>query len=58
MGVIVANLLLVCLEEDTFWIMCSLIEDILPPNYYSHSLLGVCSDEKIINHLMQVINNK
>lgn len=57
MGVIAASLLLVCTEEDTFWMMCSLTEDILPPNYYSHSLLGVRADERIVNHLMQVVEN-
>lgn len=55
MGVVAASLLLVCSEEDTFWIMCSLTEDILPANYYSHSLLGVRADERIVNHLMQVL---
>uniref|UniRef100_A0A0K0D2C4 Rab-GAP TBC domain-containing protein n=1 Tax=Angiostrongylus cantonensis TaxID=6313 RepID=A0A0K0D2C4_ANGCA len=41
MGVIAATLLLFCSEETTFWMMAALIEDILPPNYYSQSLLGV-----------------
>ncbi|KAK6033171.1 RUN domain protein [Ostertagia ostertagi] len=41
MGVIVAMLLLFCSEETTFWMMTALIEDILPPNYYSQTLLGV-----------------
>jgi len=54
MGIVVASLILVCSEESTFWIMNSLIENILPPNFYSHSLLGLRADEKIIRHLMQV----
>lgn len=54
MGVVTASLLLVCTEEDAFWMMCSLIESFLPPNYYSHSLLGVRADEKVVRHLMQV----
>ncbi|KIH69231.1 SH3 domain protein [Ancylostoma duodenale] len=41
MGIIVAMLLLFCSEETTFWMMTALIEDILPPNYYSQTLLGV-----------------
>uniref|UniRef100_A0A1I7X806 Rab-GAP TBC domain-containing protein n=1 Tax=Heterorhabditis bacteriophora TaxID=37862 RepID=A0A1I7X806_HETBA len=41
MGVIAAILLLFCSEESTFWIMTALIEDILPPNYYSQTLLGI-----------------
>uniref|UniRef100_A0AC34QSP7 RUN and TBC1 domain-containing protein 3 n=1 Tax=Panagrolaimus sp. JU765 TaxID=591449 RepID=A0AC34QSP7_9BILA len=52
MGVVAAILMLVCGEESTFWIMCSLIEDILPPNFYSHNLLGLQADERVIKHLM------
>ncbi|TMS37025.1 hypothetical protein L596_004051 [Steinernema carpocapsae] len=54
MGVIVATLLLVCSEENSFWIMCTLIEDILPPNYFSHSLLGLQADERVARHLLRV----
>ncbi|KAK0397474.1 hypothetical protein QR680_002140 [Steinernema hermaphroditum] len=54
MGVIVASLLLVCSEENTFWIMCALIEDILPSNYYSHSLLGLQADDRVARHLLRV----
>uniref|UniRef100_A0AC34FM49 RUN and TBC1 domain-containing protein 3 n=1 Tax=Panagrolaimus sp. ES5 TaxID=591445 RepID=A0AC34FM49_9BILA len=52
MGVVATTLLLVCGEEQTFWTMCALIEDILPPSFYSHSLLGVQADEKVVKHLM------
>ncbi|KAK6766285.1 hypothetical protein RB195_025901 [Necator americanus] len=53
MGVIVAILLLFCSEETTFWMMTALIEDILPPNYYSQTLLGVQADERATRHLMK-----
>ncbi|KAK5965142.1 Small G protein signaling modulator 3 protein, partial [Trichostrongylus colubriformis] len=53
MGVIVAVLLLFCSEETTFWMMTALIEDILPPNYYSQTLLGVQADERVTRHLMK-----
>lgn len=53
MGVIVATLLLFCSEETTFWMMTALIEDILPPNYYSQTLLGVQADERATRHLMK-----
>nr|CDJ82108.1 RabGAP TBC and Src homology-3 domain containing protein [Haemonchus contortus] len=53
MGVIVAMLLLICSEETTFWMMTALIEDILPPNYYSQTLLGVQADERVTRHLMK-----
>ncbi|KAI1732181.1 rab-GTPase-TBC domain-containing protein [Ditylenchus destructor] len=54
MGVVVATLLLVCSEENAFWTMCALIEDTLPPNYYSHSLLGLRADERVVKHLIKV----
>ncbi|CAJ0921100.1 unnamed protein product, partial [Mesorhabditis belari] len=53
MGVVVANLLLYCSEETTFWMMAALIEEILPPNYYSQSLLGLQADERVTRHLMK-----
>ncbi|KAH7732229.1 Variant SH3 domain containing protein [Aphelenchoides avenae] len=53
MGVVVASLLIVCGEVNTFWIMCALIEDFLPPNFYSHSLLGLQADERVVRHLMR-----
>jgi len=32
-------------EEETFWMMCCIIEDLLPVSYYSSTLIGaqVCS---------------
>jgi hypothetical protein len=41
MGVVIASLLLFCDEELVFWIMSTLIEHILPANYYSQNLLGL-----------------
>ncbi|KJH44518.1 RUN domain protein [Dictyocaulus viviparus] len=53
MGVIAAILLLICSEETAFWMMTALIEDILPPNYYTHSLVGVQADERVVRYLMK-----
>uniref|UniRef100_A0A0K0EGM8 RUN and TBC1 domain-containing protein 3 n=1 Tax=Strongyloides stercoralis TaxID=6248 RepID=A0A0K0EGM8_STRER len=53
-GMVVANILLVCPEEYTFWIMVSIIEDILPINYYSHSLVDLQIDQKIIQHFIKL----
>ena len=52
MGTIVASLLLFLEEEDTFWLMCSILEDLLPASYYSHSLIGVQADMKVLRHLI------
>ncbi|GMT05883.1 hypothetical protein PENTCL1PPCAC_28057 [Pristionchus entomophagus] len=53
MGVVVSTLLLFLPEETTFWTMTSLIEDILPANYYSANLLGLQADERVCRHLMK-----
>lgn len=52
MGVIVATLLLFIEEEDTFWLMCTIIEDLVPPSYYSSTLLGVQADQRVLRQLI------
>ncbi|QQP40322.1 Small G protein signaling modulator 3 -like protein [Caligus rogercresseyi] len=34
-------------EEDTFWMMTSVIEDLLPASYFSPSLIGVQADQLV-----------
>lgn len=42
------GLLLLHMDEETsFWTLAALIEDILPPNYYSASLLGGRIDQQV-----------
>ncbi len=42
-------------EETAFWMMCSIIEDILPPSYFSaDSLLGVQADQRVLCELVSV----
>jgi hypothetical protein len=52
MGTVGASLLLFMEEEDTFWMMSAIIEDILPSSYYSHTLLGVQADMKVLRQLI------
>ena len=52
MGPIVATLLLFFEEEDAFWLMNAIIEDILPASYYSHTLIGVQADIKVLSQLI------
>lgn len=40
MGLIAASLLLFVEEENAFWIMVAIVEDLLPASYYSSTLLG------------------
>ena len=39
-GTIAASLLLLLEEEDAFWMMATIVEDLLPASYYSSTLLG------------------
>lgn len=39
-GVIAAILLLLLEEEDAFWLLCAIVEDLLPASYYTPSLIG------------------
>ncbi|XP_062930676.1 small G protein signaling modulator 3 isoform X2 [Cynocephalus volans] len=51
-GMVAACLLLFLEEEDTFWMMCSIIEDLLPASYFSTTLLGVQTDQRVLRHLI------
>ncbi|XP_060572376.1 small G protein signaling modulator 3 homolog [Ruditapes philippinarum] len=51
-GVIAASLLLFMEEEDTFWMMCAIIEDLLPASYYSSTLLGIQADQRVLRQLI------
>ncbi|CAG0887153.1 unnamed protein product [Cyprideis torosa] len=52
MGFVAACLLLVMDEETAFWMMCAAIEDLLPPSYYSNSLLGIQADQRVLRELI------
>lgn len=43
-----ASLLLLLEEEDAFWMMATIVEDLLPASYYSSTLLGNIYSAKII----------
>ena len=51
MSHIVAYLLLFYNDNETFWMLCTLIENVLPNEYYAPSLLGVRVDVSIVNKL-------
>ncbi|TEA12863.1 TBC domain-containing protein [Colletotrichum sidae] len=49
MNLIVANLLLIMpTAEDAFWILTSIIENILPPGYHDRSLLSSRADQHVL----------
>ncbi|KAJ9363766.1 hypothetical protein C8Q69DRAFT_483015 [Paecilomyces variotii] len=49
MNLIAASLLLVMpTAEDAFWILASMIENILPQHYYDHGLLASRADQQVL----------
>lgn len=49
MNLVAANLLLIMPSaEDAFWILVSIIENILPRGYYDHSLLASRADQQVL----------
>lgn len=51
-GVIAASLLLFLEEEDAFWMMATIVEDLLPASYYSSTLLGIQADQRVMQTLI------
>lgn len=51
-GVIVACLLLFMEEENVFWMMATIVEDLLPASYYASNLIGVQADQKVLQTLI------
>ncbi|KAF3765495.1 putative RabGap, partial [Cryphonectria parasitica EP155] len=49
MNLITANLLLIMPSaEEAFWILTCMVEKILPPGYYDHSLLASRADQQVL----------
>ncbi|KAL8997032.1 MAG: hypothetical protein Q9188_006424, partial [Gyalolechia gomerana] len=57
MNLITASLLLIMpTAEDAFWILTSIIENILPEQYYDRSLLASRADQKVLqSYIMQIL---
>lgn len=51
-GMIAGSLLLFLEEEDAFWLMCAIIEDLLPASYFSSTLIGVQADQRVLRQLL------
>ena len=52
LGMIVAHLLLFMEEEDVFWMMCAIIEDLIPVAFFSSNLFGVTADQRVLRQLV------
>ncbi|KAL9104800.1 MAG: hypothetical protein Q9163_000298 [Psora crenata] len=56
MNLITASLLLIMpTAEDAFWVLTSLIENILPQHYYDHSLLASRADQQVLREYVAEI---
>lgn len=51
MNFLLARLLTCLKEEEAFWVLVQIIEEILPLDNYSN-LIGVLVDQKVLQHLM------
>lgn len=56
MNLITAYLLLIMpTAEDVFWLLTSVIENILPQSYYDHSLMASRADQRVLRQLVSEI---
>ncbi|OXB71530.1 UNVERIFIED_CONTAM: hypothetical protein H355_011451 [Colinus virginianus] len=51
-GMVAASLLLFLEEEDAFWMMCAIIEELVPASYFSTTLMGVQTDQRVLRQLI------
>lgn len=49
---IAASLLLLMEEEDAFWMMATIVEDLLPASYYSSTLIGIQADQRVLRSII------
>lgn len=56
MNLITANLLLIMPStEETFWILVSIVEAILPQGYYDHSLMASRADQNVLRQYVTAV---
>lgn len=51
-----ASLLLLLEEEDAFWMMATIVEDLLPASYYSSTLLGMYNIYPTVTHMKYFVS--
>ena len=53
LNIISANLILNLKEEDAFWLLCNIVERMLP-DHYTKTLVGSVVDQSVFSHLVKV----
>lgn len=53
MNFITATMLLVLSEEESFWLLATVIEKILPPEVYGAMMIDASTDRLVVSHLMK-----
>ncbi|EDV28245.1 uncharacterized protein TRIADDRAFT_20607 [Trichoplax adhaerens] len=51
-GMVAASFLLFLEEEDAFWLLATVMEDLMPSSYYSSTLIGVQADQRVLRKLV------
>jgi hypothetical protein len=40
-------------EEDAFWLLVTVVEKLLPPDYYTRSMVGTYVDQFVLSHIIK-----
>lgn len=40
-------------EESAFWLMCNVVEDLLPDDYYSKTMIGTYVDQFVLAYIIK-----
>lgn len=41
-------------EEDSFWLLVTIVERLLPADYYTRSMVGTYADQFVLAHIIKV----
>ena len=41
-------------EEDSFWLLATVVEKLLPSNYYTKSMIGIYVDQYVLGHMIKL----
>ena len=50
---VVGMMLIFMGEEDAFWLLVTVVERLLPPDYYTKSMVGTYADQFVLAHIIK-----